>query len=61
MDEYEVDCPWCGEPITLVLDLSVTPASCVEDCSVCCQPMVVHYAVDDEGILAALEVEREGG
>ena len=34
-------CPWCGEPIELTLDLSSGDDSYVEDCPVCCAPMVV--------------------
>ena len=36
--------PYCGETITLLLDLSVEAQSYIEDCSVCCQPMTVSYA-----------------
>lgn len=59
MDEVEAICPYCGEPITLVIDQSQDAASYVEDCSVCCQPMLVTYALDDDGGLASLSVERE--
>lgn len=34
-------CPSCGEPIELTLDLSCGEHSYVEDCEVCCAPMVV--------------------
>jgi hypothetical protein len=61
MDEFEAICPYCGEPITLVIDLSQDSATYVEDCSVCCQPMLVSYAVDEDGGLASLSVEREDG
>lgn len=52
----EVSCPHCGEPITLFLDLSIESQSYVEDCSVCCQPMLVSYSAAD-GELHALSVE----
>jgi hypothetical protein len=55
----EVSCPYCGETITLLLDLSVDEQSYIEDCSVCCQPMNVSYRVDD-GELAAVSVEAGG-
>jgi hypothetical protein len=55
----EVACPYCGETITLLLDLSVEEQSYIEDCSVCCQPMNVSYRVDD-GELAAVSVEAGG-
>jgi hypothetical protein len=59
MDEAEIDCPWCGEPITLLLDLSQESASYVEDCSVCCRPIVVRYSAD-AGELLDVSAEREG-
>jgi hypothetical protein len=55
----EVSCPYCGEAITLLLDLSVEEQSYIEDCSVCCQPMTVSYRAAD-GELAELNVEAAG-
>ena len=55
----EVTCPYCGETITLLLDLSVDEQSYIEDCSVCCQPMNVSYRVED-GELADVSVEAGG-
>jgi hypothetical protein len=43
----EVSCPYCGETITLFLDLSVEEQAYIEDCSVCCQPMTVSYSAAD--------------
>ena len=47
IEETGVDCPYCGEPITLVLDLSVTSQDYIEDCFVCCQPMRVRYSAEN--------------
>jgi cysteine-rich CPXCG protein len=55
----EVSCPYCGEMITLLLDLSVEEQAYIEDCSVCCQPMSVSYRAED-GELAQLSVEVGG-
>ena len=55
----EVSCPYCGEAITLLLDLSVESQTYIEDCSVCCQPMTVSYTAAD-GELAELNVEAGG-
>jgi hypothetical protein len=55
----EVSCPYCGETITLLLDLSVESQSYIEDCSVCCQAMTVSYRSED-GELAELNVEAGG-
>jgi len=42
-------CPYCGEPIELVLDLSVSHQEYIEDCQVCCRPMQVSLAVSGSG------------
>ena len=55
----EVSCPYCGEVITLFLDLSVEAQTYIEDCSVCCQPMTVSYAVEN-GELASVSAESAG-
>ena len=49
LEECAADCPYCGEPITLLIDTSCAEQSYVEDCEVCCQPMVVSVFVDEEG------------
>ena len=55
----EVSCPYCGESITLLLDLSVESQTYIEDCSVCCQPMTVSYSAEG-GELADVRVEAAG-
>ncbi|HEV7966690.1 MAG TPA: CPXCG motif-containing cysteine-rich protein [Candidatus Acidoferrales bacterium] len=46
--EHYFFCPYCGEEISMVLDVSVRRQSYVEDCEVCCNPIEIHYAMDDE-------------
>lgn len=41
-------CPYCGEAIEILLDASVPEQEYVEDCQVCCRPMVIHCYVDEE-------------
>lgn len=41
---HEGFCPHCGEPIELVIDASSAPQSYVEDCQVCCRPIVVQLS-----------------
>jgi hypothetical protein len=48
--EAEVDCPCCGETVTLGLDPGGgSVQSYVEDCQVCCQPWQVHVHYDEHG------------
>jgi hypothetical protein len=46
-ESHNATCPHCWEPITLTLDLSVSEQSYIEDCPVCCKPMVVSYTSTD--------------
>jgi hypothetical protein len=42
-----VDCPGCGERIELLIDTSLEQQEYIEDCSVCCRPMVVTVRLGD--------------
>jgi hypothetical protein len=52
-----VYCPYCGEIIEIVVDLSVDHQEYVEDCSVCCRPIVMEVTAGDNG--AAVNVRSE--
>ena len=56
--EETVTCPVCWEPITLAIDTSVPQQEYVEDCSVCCRPLVIRCTAV-EGAVVDLEVEAE--
>jgi hypothetical protein len=48
--EVEVSCPSCGEPIALWVDGDGGARQrYVEDCAVCCRPMQVVVALDEDG------------
>jgi transcription elongation factor Elf1 len=48
--EHAFVCPYCGEEISMVLDLSVPRQTYVEDCEVCCRPIEITYAAEDESL-----------
>jgi transcription elongation factor Elf1 len=48
--EHYFGCPYCGEEISMVLDLSVHNQTYVEDCEVCCNPIEISYRVEDEAL-----------
>jgi len=48
--EYFFACPYCGEEISMVLDLSVRRQAYVEDCEVCCNPIEIRYTVEDGAV-----------
>lgn len=56
---YEnITCPYCWESIEVALDLSVDDQRQVEDCSVCCRPIVIAYRAED-GELVKLDAIAE--
>ena len=52
-----VYCPYCGEYIEIIVDLSVDHQEYVEDCSVCCRPIIMAVTATPSG--AAVEVRSE--
>ena len=58
----DVSCPYCNEVILVRTDLSAGSQSYVEDCQVCCQPILLSVQVADGGGLesvVALTVGKE--
>lgn len=52
-------CPYCGEPIRLVVDASVDSQEYTEDCEVCCRPMIVAASVYGDEIELDVRAEHE--
>jgi hypothetical protein len=52
-------CPYCGEPIELVVDPSEAYQEYVEDCFVCCRPMVVTVTVEDDELQVQVRSEDQ--
>jgi transcription elongation factor Elf1 len=48
--EHQFTCPYCGEEISMVLDLSAGRQTYVEDCEVCCQPIEISFTVEDDDL-----------
>lgn len=53
-----ISCPYCGEQIDVLVDCSAGSQEYVEDCSVCCRPIVIRLTVED-GELVGLEGRAE--
>ncbi len=58
IDWLRIDCPHCGENFESAFDTSAGDAELVEDCAVCCRPIVIHVTIDDDGD-ASVRVRRE--
>ena len=49
LTEEAICCPYCGEIVTILVDDSLPEQEYVEDCQVCCRPIVLHVAIDGDG------------
>jgi len=47
MLEHEFQCPYCWESITMLLDTSVSRQTYIEDCEVCCNPIEIRVAFEN--------------
>jgi hypothetical protein len=52
--EQTISCPYCGEAISVLVDDSLPEQRYVEDCQVCCRPIVLNVAVDPDGDISVL-------
>lgn len=60
LEHASITCPYCWETLEVTVDLSVPAQRYVEDCSVCCRPIVIDYRLNDDGSLE-LDAARENG
>ena len=50
LDSLNVDCPWCGETIQLLIDPSGGDhQDYIEDCEVCCRPWHISVVLGRDG------------
>lgn len=48
LDEEEIECPNCGEFITVVIDKTIDAQQYIEDCSVCCKPIIIDVNLNQD-------------
>jgi hypothetical protein len=58
LQEQSITCPYCWESISVLLDPGDSGGSYVEDCQVCCRPILFRLHVAHDGGLVA-DVSRE--
>ena len=50
--EQVVSCPYCGEAIAVLIDQQEAGHEYIEDCQVCCKPILFNVSVDSRGDLS---------
>ncbi|MBF7730379.1 CPXCG motif-containing cysteine-rich protein [Pseudomonas sp. N040] len=57
LESEDYQCPYCGEWVEALLDLSGGDQQYIEDCPVCCRPILFELRTDGESW--QLQVRRE--
>jgi len=61
MEEKDIDCPFCGETISILVDCSAGSQQYTEDCQVCCSPILLTIEIDHDGTILSVHAEQENG
>ncbi len=48
LESVLIQCPYCWETLDVSVDPSVPEQEYVEDCQVCCRPILIHVSFDDD-------------
>lgn len=56
-DFVDIECPHCGESYPTRVELLYAEQQWIEDCQICCRPILISASVDPQG-MARLRVER---
>ena len=60
LTEERVGCPYCGELISVLLDVSDANEEYIEDCQVCCRPIIFSLTTDIQGeVYVSVRSENE--
>ena len=59
LTESTIYCPYCGEPIHILLDPSDVGDEYIEDCQVCCRPIVMSVTEAGSELVVAVRAEGE--
>ena len=47
--EKNIECPYCGETLEVLIDQSEAGQTYIEDCQVCCRPINFSLVADLDG------------
>lgn len=52
IQEVEIACPYCGERFETAVDCSAGDQEYIEDCQICCNPIVFRIYTENGELLA---------
>jgi hypothetical protein len=58
LEAQHIYCPYCGEDIEVLIDCSVEEQEYIEDCQVCCRPIIFAVSITENDTIR-VEVSTE--
>ena len=52
LEYMDIQCPYCGESMLTFIETTVGDQEYVEDCQVCCQPILMIVSVQNGSVIA---------
>jgi hypothetical protein len=49
LESAHINCPYCGEPLQIIIETSVGRQDYIEDCQVCCKPIQFRIRMGEDG------------
>jgi len=61
INEYQAACPYCGESFSTLIDISAGSQEYIEDCQICCRPIIFNIELDtlSEDMQVQLRTEND--
>ncbi|MCK4865445.1 MAG: CPXCG motif-containing cysteine-rich protein [Gammaproteobacteria bacterium] len=59
LQTHNLNCPYCGEEIQLIIDCSILEQKYIEDCQVCCQPINIFISIENDTVQIHIASENE--
>ena len=59
LQTHNLNGPYCGEGIQIVIDCSVSEQQYIEDCQVCCRPINISINIEGDEIQINASHENE--
>lgn len=56
-----IGCPYCGESINVLIDSTDMGQQYIEDCQVCCKPIIFLVSERDDGALSVSVYSEDEG
>ena len=57
MEEFFFQCPYCWEEISMLVDMSISNQTYIEDCEICCNPIQLNITIQN-GEITNIQAEN---